>query len=201
MAAASEEELDAASTLAGIQQNGSIIQQEDRTTTLPNTCHCKSCVALGELAVEPLIPCASSKCDRHLHFRCFRLSFLEKFPDLAKHFPGETMVVCTKGCLKQYNKEQKRAAATITVPNNEGDAYQATKFQWDKDGAQGRDDPSTSISVLIAWLQVEGNYRNYRGKNNNGKRKKHFCEEIAKRINEAGVREKRNAKQVQSKIE
>jgi hypothetical protein len=45
-----------------------------------------------------------------------------------------------------------------------------------------------------------GNYNRYRGKDNAGKRKIQFANEIAKIMNEHGVRWERNAKQIIAKI-
>ena len=45
-----------------------------------------------------------------------------------------------------------------------------------------------------------GNYSKYRGKNNSGKRKIQFAEEISKKINDAGVRVKRDKDKVKAKI-
>jgi hypothetical protein len=50
---------------------------------------------------------------------------------------------------------------------------------WDVDGLYGRDDPNTSMKILLDWWTTEGNYARYRGKNNNGKQKNEFAEELA----------------------
>jgi hypothetical protein len=57
-----------------------------------------------------------------------------------------------------------------------------------------------SEAILINWLITPGNYSKYRGKNNLGKRKIHFAEEISKRIHDAGVRVKRDKDKVTAKI-
>jgi hypothetical protein len=60
-----------------------------------------------------------------------------------------------------------------------------------------------SEAILILWLTTPGNYSRYRGgnKKNGGKGKIQYAEEIARKINAAGVRVKRDAVKVKSKIE
>ena len=63
------------------------------------------------------------------------------------------------------------------------------------------DDPNTSERILLDWLTTEGNYSNkWRGKKNNGKKKKHVAAEIALLMNSANVTVKRDHKQVMNKI-
>lgn len=75
------------------------------------------------------------------------------------------------------------------------------KHTWTNDGANGVDDPKTSEQILLDWLMTKGNYTNkWRGKDNNGKKKKHFAAEIASIMNAANVVVLRDAKQVMNKI-
>jgi hypothetical protein len=75
------------------------------------------------------------------------------------------------------------------------------RLPWNNDGPLGGDGSINSESILLDWLCTEGNYTRYRGKDNNGTRKKDFCDQIARKIKEAGIRRERTAKQIQSKIE
>ena len=43
---------------------------------------------------------------------------------------------------------------------------------WDRDGRLGESDPNTSMSILLEWWMIEGNYAKYRGTNNNGETQK-----------------------------
>jgi len=55
------------------------------------------------------------------------------------------------------------------------------------------------MKILLDWLLVEGNYNKYRGKNNDGKKKKQFQDDLAATMT-ARTLSQRNAKQVASKI-
>ena len=59
---------------------------------------------------------------------------------------------------------------------------------WDKDGKDGRDDPNHSLSFLVAWLIVPGNYDKWRGgRENCGRTKRAIANEIDVHIAEQGV--------------
>jgi hypothetical protein len=94
------------------------------------------------------------------------------------------MIVCTKKCYDKFSAEFTK------------------KLTWKTDGKHGTKDPNNSERLLLEWLLVPGNYAlKWQGKDNSGMTKGKISEHIATCINKAGVLEKRNAKQVQSKIE
>jgi len=161
-------------------------------------CHIKLCHKK-----DVLIPCVNRKCDRHMHWSCFQYCVVIKFNDKSKadvqsNLNSETAIACTLGCFCEHLKESRRkvrvAAKSATV------LVSTVTPGWDRDGAHGPDDPNNSLSILIAWLQVPNNFTRYRGKDNNGTRKKDFGDKIAALCNAAMVKTKRNSKQVQSKI-
>ena len=91
-------------------------------------------------------------------------------------------VVCTKLCYKKVAKPPK--------------------LTWCTDGSNGPMDPQSSERILLDWLLVPGNYMiKWRGKNNGGQTKKKVTADIARLINDAGVRVLRDDKQVQNKVQ
>ena len=74
------------------------------------------------------------------------------------------------------------------------------KGNWDCDGLNGPEDPTTSISILLKWWMTEGNYSMFCGKNNHGITKKQFCDQIAAEIGQK-TKSKREGKSVLSKIQ
>ena len=99
-----------------------------------------------------------------------------------------TQVFCKKKC---FNKTNKARNATTT----------GTSALWNKDGKDGPDDPINFELVLINWLIVPGNYAKYRGKNDQGKKKIHYADEIAKKTNNSDVCVHRDKDRVKAKIE
>ena len=85
-----------------------------------------------------------------------------------------SIVACTKKCYYKAYKARNGGA-------------RGTTLLWNKDGRTGPDDPNNSEAILIHWLITPGNYSKYRGKNNSGKKKLQYADEVAKRINAAGV--------------
>jgi hypothetical protein len=104
--------------------------------------------------------------------------------DVPEDERNPNVVVCTKMCYKKAEKARNGAAALL----------------WNKDGRNGPDDPINSEAILIQWLVTPGNYSRYRGKNNSGKTKIQYADEIAKKITDAGVRVKRDKEKVKAKI-
>ena len=75
------------------------------------------------------------------------------------------------------------------------------KQSWCTDGRNGPVDPQSSEWILLDLLLVPGNYMNkWHGKNNGGQ-KKQATADIARLINDAGVRVMHDAKQVQNKVQ
>jgi hypothetical protein len=121
---------------------------------------------------------------KKLHYSCFKKHVLEKY-DLPP-FSGDHAVACTKKC------HQKLSSGGSNDPR---------KLPWSKDGKNGPDDPNNSEAILLTWLMTPGNYSRYRGgRGNAGTRKTQFAEDIARKINQQGVRRERTGKQVLDKI-
>jgi hypothetical protein len=138
--------------------------------------------------------CVAEGCGKRIHFCCYETTVLAKHrkEPLDNDVPEEErdvcLVVCTKKCYEKAEKARNGAAT-------------GTALLWSKDGRQGPNDPMNSEAILIQWLATPGNYSRYKGKNNYGKKKIQFADDIAKRINDAGVRVKRDKERVKAKIE
>jgi hypothetical protein len=152
------------------------VAKKEAVKTAAVACARRGC----KVRFEPLIKCAAAGCNKHFHASCFKEKYANKHWDRLQ--PG--MVVCTKRCYDRY-------AAIFTK-----------KLTWKTDGKMGPQDPQNSEKLLLEWMLCPGNYSlKWRGKENNGMTKQRICEFIAESINKSGVLERRNAKQVQSKIE
>ena len=188
---------------AEAEQAATDVSVAEGTVAAAPTCHIKNC----SKSSEDLLPCISAKCPRLLHKTCFIGCVVIKMnPEIAEEVSTKlepiNAVACTVGCFKNHCKQVRakvradaRAAAAASNSSKTSGLY------WDNDGAAGKEDPNNSLSILIGWLQKPGNFSQYRGKDNNGTRKKDFAFEIASQCNLAGVKVKRDAKQVQSKID
>jgi hypothetical protein len=99
-------------------------------------------------------------------------------------------VACTKTC---YLKAQKELSG---VDDSEG----GRRGNWDCDGKGGRNDPHTSMKILLDWWMTEGNYSKFSGKHNGGVRKKDFCQTLAAKMSDETT-SARDAKNVLSKIQ
>ena len=99
-------------------------------------------------------------------------------------------IACTKKC---YERAIKASMNT----NDDGDDR---KGSWFTDGKPGPDDPNTSMKILLDWWMEEGNYSKYCGKNNDGVKKKQFCDILAARMSKETM-SSRDGKSVKSKIE
>lgn len=143
-------------------------------------CEYKKC-PIPDTSNEVKLPCAGTGCQKSLHMSCLTV-FLQRVKWCDTELLGSN-AVCSKTC---YNKFASSASRKKT---------------WTNDGMNGVDDPNTSEKILLDWLTTEGNYTNkWRGKNNNGKKKKHVAAEIALLMNAANVTVKRDHKQVMNKI-
>jgi hypothetical protein len=110
---------------------------------------------------------------------CFFNKILPKksFKRLEDH-----LVVCTKACYK----------LAVTTKH----------CTWDNYGCNGKDDPITSVSLLIHWMTTRDNYSRMRkGKNNGGKSKDKVAEMIAAHINSFNVHCPRKGKNIISKMQ
>ena len=96
-------------------------------------------------------------------------------------------VACTKKC---YEKALKSNV----------DGEDGRKGGWFNDGIHGPDDPNTSMKILLDWWMEYGNYSRYCGKNNDGVKKKRFCDSLAEKMSKETLTN-RDSKSVKSKIE
>ena len=69
-----------------------------------------------------------------------------------------------------------------------------------QDGVNGPDNPHTSMKILLDWWMEEGNYSKYRGKHNDGVKKKEFCDALAAKMTKETT-STRDGRNVKSKIE
>ena len=100
---------------------------------------------------------------------------------------SEGRIACTKKC---YEKAMKMAV----------DGDDGRKGGWLNDGIHGPEDPNTSMKILLDWWMEEGNYSKYCGKNNDGVKKKQFCDILAQKMSKETL-SSRDSKSVKSKIE
>jgi hypothetical protein len=151
--------------------NSGIVIPDGSAATVPK-CSIRGC----KDTEKELLQCHS--CDRYIHTDCFNDMILVKLklPPLP-----EDRVACTKKC-------HGKAKGLPPI------------LYWHNDGKDGPEDPHTSERILIDWMTTPGNYSRYRGKNNAGKTKLQIAQELIDLFVLHGVRAKRNAKQVLSKI-
>ena len=75
------------------------------------------------------------------------------------------------------------------------------RLLWSKDGKNGPDDLTTSMSILLKWITTEGNYNKYRGgPTSHGKGKIYWCTLLSDEIKKAGIRRHRSLKAIKNKI-
>jgi hypothetical protein len=126
-----------------------------------------------------VIPCAKTTCPKGMHLSCFTSKY--KYVDFPK-LRENVQVVCTKGCYKSVGSPM-----AIT---------------WRNDGPLGKEEEGCSERILLDWLMKEGNYALFRGgPQTKGMTKKQVCAQIARIINDKGVRVQRHDKQVENKIQ
>ena len=126
-----------------------------------------------------VIPCARPTCTKGMHLSCFTSKY--KYVDFPK-LKERVQVVCTKSCYK-----------TVASP---------TAITWRNDGPVGKEEEGCSERILLDWLMAEGNYAKFRGgPQTKGKTKRKVAAEIARIINDKGVRVPRHDKQVENKIQ
>ena len=157
--------------------------ERNDSSTLPK-CSFRSCPIKSGSA--PLFDCGG--CNRKAHMPCYQKLLLEKH-QLGALSGG--VVACTKRC---YDKAFK----TSTANNVDEDDYR--KGNWDSDGKLGPEDPHTSLKILLDWWMEVPNYSKYRGKNNDGVKKKEFCDLLAQKMSNE-TSSKRDGRNAKSKIE
>jgi hypothetical protein len=145
----------------------------------PNVCCRRGC---REPTSVECLPCQGPACTKSVHLSCFQAKVKSKG---TFHLLTQGTVVCTKACYDRL------VAAGIKK-----------KFTWQNDGKEGPDDPKCSENILLDWLMEPRNYAlRWKGKDNGGRTKAKIAATIAARMNAAGVREERNAKQIVNKIQ
>lgn len=156
------------------------------TTTLMNATSSDHVAVLGKCArrgcreTDQPQACMAPGCDRFFHLSCFQNKYGNEQWTAVQ--PGQ--VVCKKECYTKLAAQGK------------------VRHTWTNDGAGGVEDSNSSERILLNWLLTPGNYSlKWRGKNNNGQRKKQIAEVIAKLMNDAKVKVKRDAKQVMNKVQ
>ena len=78
--------------------------------------------------------------------------------------------------MKTCHQRAKRAIERDAAPSD------GSRIPFNKDGKNGPNNPNNSEKIIIDWLMTPGNYEKFRGKNNNGVKKKQFAAIIAKMI-------------------
>ena len=142
----------------------------------------------------PLLCCAKEGCPKKIHTLCYQeLVFKpQKSNDEKKgnvtNLLGEDQVAC--------DGKHHTSAANAIKKQAEG----ISSVSWHNDGKNGVDDPNSSLKILLDWLTVESNFQKYRGDNKTGLTKSRICADLAKAMNEAGVRNPRDGPSVRAKI-
>ena len=145
-------------------------------------------------AEVPLLCCAKEGCPKKIHTLCCQeLVFKpQKAKDEEKgnvtNLLGENQVAC--------DGKHHTSAANAIKKQVDG----ISSVSWHNDGKNGVDDPNSSLKILLDWLTVPANFQKYRGDNKTGLTKSRVCANLAKAMNEAGVRNHRDGPSVRAKI-
>ena len=145
----------------------------------PEKCDVRGCKCAG----QPMKPCAGPSCNKFAHTTCFVGVICVKFKDVPNL--GGDLFACSKKC----------AVAATSKDKNGGD----NRRSWENDSKVPGG--MTSSAILLDWWTEEGNYSKYKGKDNEGKKKKQFAEELARKMREETTSTQRTWKQVQTKID
>ena len=150
---------------------------QETTFTLPLK-PVKECCRYGcKTRGADLHPCVGPNCTRVIHYMCYQYNCrkyaIDMLPDMK--------VACKKRCHEAYCRREKKRQST-----KDSNA----KLPWDEDGKCGRDDPKCSLSVLLDWWRMEGNYSKYRGDGNKGVKKREVAQKLADEINKVVVAER-----------
>ena len=138
----------------------------------------------------PLLVCAKEGCPKKIHTLCYQeLVFKpQKAKDEEKgnvtNLLGENQVAC--------DDKHHRSAANAIKKQADG----VSSVSWHNDGKNGVDDPNSSLKILLDWLTVPENFQKYRGDNKTGLTKSRICSNLAKAMNDAGVRNPRDGPSV-----
>jgi hypothetical protein len=116
--------------------------EQQSTDYFGGRCCVRGCVYKRRATLEQLLLCASPTCDKSLHMTCFKKRIVKEDKKMVRRFKHRSSRLST-GLLKK--------ARAINSANG---------LTWDNDGFGGRDDPNTSIRILLDWLTHEGNYSN-----------------------------------------
>ncbi|KAL3914041.1 MAG: hypothetical protein SGILL_006257 [Bacillariaceae sp.] len=143
----------------------------------PEKCDVKGCKVRGQDMKE----CAAPGCSKFVHLTCF-VGIGLQYKNVPK-LDGD-LVACSKKC----------ATAVKGKDKNAGD----TRRSWDHDAKEPNG--KTSASILMDWWTTQGKYSKYKGKDNEGKKKKEFAEDLARQMRQETTSTQRTAKQVQSRI-
>lgn len=178
-----------APTQQGATQHAS--QQDDVSASAeppPKVCCKRGCLIQG----PPLLDCANPSCTKATHFMCYQwlIQVKNKNPNATDEdlqLLPDGKVACTKACHKKMMKAKER------------DEAESGRSKWHSD-AKPETPHLTSMKILLDWMTEEGNYSKYRGKDNGGKKKKKFHEELAAQMSEATT-SIRDDKQVGAKIQ
>jgi hypothetical protein len=127
---------------------------------------CKIVKCPGHADLAGHLPCSNEGCVKLVTIECYLGLAATHNLDVV-----EGSCFCTKTCYVSSHKSKSQLQRA-----------------WDKDGKEGRDDPNNSMSFLVAWLIVPGNYDKWRGgRENCGRTKKAIANEIAVHIASQGV--------------
>ena len=143
------------------------------------------CYKRGCKATEGLKTCFFNHCDRYLCAGCAK-DVYEKNESRPFVVDGDDVFVCCKRHLNAVKAALDKSDPSKHVP-------------WSEDSKDGIKDPKNSENLLISWMTTGNNYERYCG-DKYGKSKVQFAQEIADRINAAGVRKTRTADDVRKKI-
>jgi hypothetical protein len=171
-------------------------QEVEVLSEMPSVIHdTKRCgVAKCPVRGQPKYLCSKEGCKKYCHVTCHNGAILAKYPSLKALPQEEDSVGWTVACCKLHHE----AVYAGLAPE---DTREDMRNTWEKDGKGGKDDPHTSMYILLDWWTTVPNYEKYRGKNNFGTKKVQYAEQLARKMRLETKSIQRTAKQVQSKIQ
>ncbi|KAL7463808.1 hypothetical protein ACHAXS_004163 [Conticribra weissflogii] len=147
----------------------------------PTKCAIKACPKYSAGAEK--VMCTRNGCGRIIHQLCSDRLVITQH----KLFPLEGCYFCTKSCYGKFERD------TLSV-----------RLTWENDGKNGRNDPNTSANLLVNWLANQNNYNLWRGDTSGermGLTKTEIATNLAKMLNDSGVKVRRTTQTVRCKIE